>query len=129
MAHTTQVLYRVNIPGGGYNSAGIPKNRKVFVAARVVCTDVQSGLETFTGTDLGLESIEVIFPIITGSGTDAVPSKSATTSVHVDYDFVNSRFVISDVAAAGDRVAIGGGEDPIITVMAVGNGNIAPDLT
>ena len=129
MAHTTQILYRVNLPGGGYSNTGVAKNNKTLVAARVVCTDVQSGLETFTSTDLGLAVIDVIFPIITGSGTNAVPAKSATTSVHIDYDFANTRFVMCDVAAAGDRTAITNDEDPIITVIAVGSGSIAPDLT
>lgn len=131
MAHTTQILYRVNFPGGGYSSSGTAKNNKSLVVARVTCTDVTSGLETFNPSELGLEAIDVLFPLLAGtaSGGQAYPAKSATTSAHIDYDVENNRFVICDIAAAGDRTAITNGEDPIIQVFAVGTGTIHADLT
>jgi hypothetical protein len=123
MSNTVSILYRVRLQGG-FNSAGTPKNNKELVIARVTTTDVQSGLETFTATDLGLETIDYIHPHILDN-VGSVPNVSATTSVTVEYSENGSQLVFSDVAAAGDRAAITNDEDPVVQILAVGDSSAA----
>lgn len=129
MSKVVKVIFRSYLQGSqGYTNTGTPSPNKQLVIAQVVTTNVQSGLEGLTPQDLGLSTIDFI-KVNVQSETGGVPAKSATTSVHADYDQVNQRLVICDVAAAGDRAAITNNEDPVVEVFAVGDSLLAPELT
>jgi hypothetical protein len=128
MAHNVKVQFRGTIPGVGFTQTGTAVNQKALVVGHVKTTDVQSGLESVAVEEFGLETIDFI-KLNIRSASGGAPAKSATTSVHADWDDVNNRLVICDVAAAGDRAAITNDEDPIVEFLAVGDSALAPELT
>lgn len=129
MAHSVRITFQSDLPGTGFNNTGTAVNKKRLAIGQVHCTNVTSGLESVTEAELGFTTIDFIkVNVRSASGADAVPAKTATTSVHADWDDVNKRLVISDIAAAGDRTAITNGEDPIVEFLAFGDSTV-PELT
>ena len=128
MAHNVRVSFRGTIPGVGFTEAGVAVNQKTLVVGQVNTTNVASGLESVGKEEFGLETINFI-KLNIRSASGGSPAKSATTSVHADWDDVNERLVIADVAAAGDRTAITDNEDPVVEFLAVGDSALAPELT
>lgn len=128
MSNVVKILFKGTIPGVGFDQNGLAKQNKTLVVARMVTTDVQSGSESLTPNDLGLETIDFInLKVVSESG--GVPAISATTSVTAEYDDADETVFISDVAAAGDRAAITNDEDPVIKILAVGDSAFTVELT
>jgi hypothetical protein len=131
MANDVRITFRTFLPGSAGVSKtlnGVPVQGKALVCGRIVTTDVQSGLETVAIQDFGLTTLDFISVNVHGT-TGGVPAKSATTTVHADYDTVNTRLVISDIASSGQRDPITNDEDPVLEFLAVGDTSIAPELT
>ena len=128
MSFNVKLLFKGTIPGVGFSSAGVPKQNKTMVIARIETLDVQSGTETLSPQAFGLETIDFInLKVVSASG--GVPTVSATTSVTAECDDTTNKIFISDVAAAGDRAAITNNEDPVVQVFAVGDSAFVADLT
>lgn len=128
MSASVKILFKGTIPGVGFSSAGVAKQNKTVVVARIETLNVQSGAEVVPPSSFGLDTIDFIaLQVLSASG--GVPAISATTSVTAEYNDVSQTIFISDVAAAGDRAAITNDEDPVIQVIAVGDSAFVADLT
>ena len=128
MSANVKILFKGTVPGVGFTSAGIAKQNKTVVVARIETLNVQSGAEIIPVSSFGVDTIDFIsMQVVSASG--GVPTVSATTSVTAEYDSTTSTIFISDVAAAGDRAAITNDEDPVIQVLIVGDSAFTVDLT
>ncbi len=128
MSASVKILFKGTIPGVGFTSAGVQKQNKTVVVARIETLNVQSGAEIIPVNQFGVETIDYI-GLHTVSASGGVPTVSATTSVTAEYDDTTNTIFISDVAAAGDRAAITNNEDPVIQVLIVGDSAFVADLT
>jgi hypothetical protein len=115
MAYDAVLLYKQNLPGGGFNTTGVPQQGKVLVVYRLNITLYTTGGESFTARDIGLENVDYIqFDVESANNAATQPGTGAM--LEAGWDRTNNLLVV-DV----NETEVTTTEAAVVRVLAVGD--------
>ena len=125
MANDVRIRFRSFLPGGGFDSAGDPKQGKTRVVGTVTVTSYTKGGEALSPIDVGLSAIDAI----TLRVGDETGDPSATRKRDVLYSQTVDRFYLMNVTTAGVPVEYANADTETIEFVAEGDSAGDVELT
>jgi hypothetical protein len=127
MATTVQLLGKQNLPGGGFDSSGVPKQNKRFVWGIITATAFTIAGEPLTPDDVGLSTIDaILFDVQSMADTPVVPSNEV--NYHANYDRTNQKIIVTHSVVSTDAVTAEANEAAVIRFVAFGDSAEAGEL-
>jgi len=72
MARSVKILSKFPVPGSGFTTAGVAKQNKMVVVARMDVTSYATGGEALTPSDLGLGTIDYVQAEVSQAGASLI---------------------------------------------------------
>lgn len=126
MARSVKILSKFTVPGSGFTSAGVAKQNKQVVVARMDVTSYTTGGESLTPADLGLETIDFVSAEVSQAGASLI-NPAAGLFFSAQHLRSTSLLLIHEETDAGTQ--LDSTDLATVHILAVGDSAFVADLT
>ena len=119
--YNMKVLFRTTIPGGGFNTTGVPKQHKTLLVAELSGTYNTGGIVLNPG--IGLDSVDFVkADVVSIDGTDPADGEPMTAN----FLRASNKLLIFEAADGGTETD--DSDAFVIRILAIGDSGTVPEL-